>query len=576
MNVFPTEKIMNQFNIDWEGPVITEKKFFEQRQNDPMYIGFPWATIIREKTLKSELKAVMTKYINNKNEYYTCCQSIHYLRLIDLFKKLNIRCVYACHYKKKDEDVVNNIIIKPCPLYAISIEDDKRNIIFKGINYLETERKYLYSFVGGYMKHYLSNIRLRIFNLPKKDDNIIINTGDWHFQDIVYRNGNEDFDKTLEYNHILLNSRYILCPSGTGENTIRFWEALGTGSIPILFNDKLYLPDHKLWNEAIIRIEENQLKEIDDILGRISKDKENEMRKNCIRIYNDLKNNYMNVKYISEKKIIRNDFKGGALYISENKENFYQTKHKDNIYLIMQFYINKNPERQKEILDTLKKNITSGLFSKILLLNERLYSMDELSLSIHEYENIEQIVIGRRLQYQDIKIIHQLGLKGYIVMANNDIFFDESIKIIYNGSLYKIKSCYHLTRYEYEEGKTLKNCKLHNGLECSQDSLIIHSKWIDENFDLKGISLGLPGCDNRVSYELYNLEFVLFNVPNRIRSYHNHQSKHREYTQKDRYTGDYLFISCNKNSKSVNKDITLYKNEYRKIIIRNRKKIFNP
>jgi len=543
MNLFPTESIMAKFNIDWEDDILIEKKFFEQRQNDPLYIGFPWATVIRKGSSQIALKSELIKHINKNNEYYTCCQSIHYAKLIKFFKQLNIKCVYASH-KLRDVDVIEDIVIKPCPLYAISVEDSERNAILRDINLLETKRQYLYSFVGGYMKNYLCDIRLRIFELLQKDNCLIINTGDWHFQDIVYGKGNEDLDKSFEYNRILLNSRYVLCPSGTGENTIRFWEALGIGSIPILLNNNLDLPEHELWNDAIIYIEEDQLDTIDEILTGISQDKENEMRKNCIRIYNDLKNNYMNTEYIQEKKLILPKFKGGKVCISKNKENFYQKEDQDKIYLITQFYINKNTERHRETLITLKKNVTSGLFDKILLLNERIYTIDELGLTSAEYKSIEQIVIGRRLQYEDIKMVNELGLEGYIVLSNSDIFFDESIKNIFNGSLYKIKSCYHLTRYEYEEGIELKKCKLHKGPECSQDSLIIHSKWLNENLDLKKISMGLPGCDNRVSYELYNSKFVLFNVPGKIRSYHVHRSNIRVYTQKDRYMGDYLFVYC--------------------------------
>ena len=43
---FPTEKIIHDFKLFWQYPVITEKTFFEQNKNNHVYIGFPWATII--------------------------------------------------------------------------------------------------------------------------------------------------------------------------------------------------------------------------------------------------------------------------------------------------------------------------------------------------------------------------------------------------------------------------------------------------------------------------------------------------------------------------------------------------
>ena len=37
-----------------------------------------------------------------------------------------IKTVYVCH-KIKDEDIIEGINLKPCPLYAINIEDKTKN-----------------------------------------------------------------------------------------------------------------------------------------------------------------------------------------------------------------------------------------------------------------------------------------------------------------------------------------------------------------------------------------------------------------------------------------------------------------
>ena len=99
--------------------------------------------------------------------------------------------------------------------------------------------------------------------------------------------------KTSIYNNILLNSRFSLCPSGTGPNSIRFWESLACGSIPILLSDTLELPYHELWDNAIIRCHEKDLENIDIILEEIRSHKEDEMRQNCLTIYNDFKNDFL-------------------------------------------------------------------------------------------------------------------------------------------------------------------------------------------------------------------------------------------------------------------------------------------
>ena len=103
-----------------------------------------------------------------------------------------------------------------------------------------------------------------------------------------------DRDRTMKYNQLLLNSRYSLCPSGSGPNSIRFWESLAVGSIPVLLADTLELPAHELWDETIIRIPENKLEELPNILSNISDEKENKMRKNCLKLYEYYKNNYNN------------------------------------------------------------------------------------------------------------------------------------------------------------------------------------------------------------------------------------------------------------------------------------------
>ena len=41
--------------------------------------------------------------------------------------------------------------------------------------------------------------------------------------------------------------------------SIRFWESLAVGSIPILLSDSLELPNHNLWKDTIIELKENEL-----------------------------------------------------------------------------------------------------------------------------------------------------------------------------------------------------------------------------------------------------------------------------------------------------------------------------
>ena len=305
MNIPDTTKIIENFKLFWQYPVITEKTFYEQQKHNFHYFGFPWATVIDKKYNVQVIYKILQPVVaaNPQIQYYTCCQHIYFHRLIPLFKALNITTIYACH-KTKDVDILDGIQIKPCPLYAVNVEDDSRNREFLDVDYVNCDRKYLYSFSGAYQHIYLSRIRLDIFHLPEKSDVWIENTGGWHFNDTVYGKhqthdlkevkSTKQIENTQKYNRLLLDSRFSLCPSGSGPNSIRFWESLAVGAIPVLLADTLELPEHELWKDAIVVLKEKDIGLLDSILRGIDSEKERVMRENCLRIYNDFRTDYRN------------------------------------------------------------------------------------------------------------------------------------------------------------------------------------------------------------------------------------------------------------------------------------------
>lgn len=302
MYKFETENILLQTGLFWQYPVKTEEIFYEQNKDNVDFCGIPWATIIDKKCDTNSLFKFLLPFFKHKN-YYTCCQHISFRKLIPLMKILGIKEVYTPH-KVIGEDFINGVKLLPCPLYAVNIEDPKRNKFFSNIDFENCERTFLYSFMGGVQQDYLSSIRKNIFKMNHPNNTFIKNTGQWHFNNVVYsnkQNKNNDLnidkrhiDNTEKYNEILLNSRFSLCPSGTGPNSIRFWESIAVGAIPILLADTLELPYGLEWDKAIIRLKEKELTNLPNILGNISIEQEQKMRKNCICIYNKLKNNFKN------------------------------------------------------------------------------------------------------------------------------------------------------------------------------------------------------------------------------------------------------------------------------------------
>ena len=104
------------------------------------------------------------------------------------------------------------------------------------------------------------------------------------------------------------------------------------------------------------------------------------------------------------------------------------------IILICQFFIPKNEERYKEVKDTLKRNVENKNINTILLLNEKIYSKEEMGI---DNEKIKQLNIGKRMSYYDAfkQIQKEIEGKGYYIIANNDIFFDDTISNVHYGTL---------------------------------------------------------------------------------------------------------------------------------------------
>jgi hypothetical protein len=212
----------------------------------------------------------------------------------------------------------------------------------------------------------------------------------------------------------------------------------------------------------------------------------------------------------------------------------------DEIILITQFYIHEYNVRNKEIKDTLDKNIKNKLIDKIYLLNECIYTDEQLyenKLYTDEEKNkLIQINIKNRLKYKDIyNIIDEYNISGYIIIANNDIFFDETLLNIKKVDLIN-KNVLCLCRYEYNNEVNLNECKLYDsGRPDSQDTWIFHTNNnIEKRYrDIFNFELGKLGCDNKIIYLYSILGYICYNQPNIIKTYHNHSSKIRNINIKN-------------------------------------------
>ena len=101
----------------------------------------------------------------------------------------------------------------------------------------------------------------------------------------------DDFRRKFVEN--IVDSDYTLCIRGLGNNSIRFFETLCCGRIPIFVNTDSTLPFDNLidWKNACVWIEEKDIDRIGDIVAEfhrnISEDKFLELQRNARKIWED-------------------------------------------------------------------------------------------------------------------------------------------------------------------------------------------------------------------------------------------------------------------------------------------------
>ena len=225
---------------------------------------------------------------------------------------------------------------------------------------------------------------------------------------------------------------------------------------------------------------------------------------------------------------------------------------KDNIYLVFQFFIHGNEERNDEIKYCLKRNVKLGLFKNIILLNERIYTHEEMGLDENEMCSVVQVNIGQRLKYEHLFLhIEELDLQGYVVFCNSDIFFDATISNLHKTCLSEAKSMYALLRFEFNQEADLSECKLFTyprtdiPRKNSQDVWIVHTKQLvvtDELLSATNFMLGKPGCDNKITLIMQKSGYNCINEPYNIKTYHYHATQLRNYSNKDLIPPPYLFL----------------------------------
>tara|TARA_Y100001970_G_scaffold122281_1_gene151579 strand:+ start:1877 stop:5005 length:3129 start_codon:yes stop_codon:yes gene_type:complete len=312
----------------WQYPCATEKQAFENhlllRPGDHidithklvhLYIPLPWATYVDKKQFPESyllrVKSLINQYkdIAKNNGYslkvHSVCQHIHWVRMLEKAQWLGITDFYLSHKDSKSDaiqqEMGTNLNLHGWTLIAVNYEAPERS---EGMERKPmAERNLLASFIGAHMKHYRDDSRIKLFEAAKacgRDDVFVDLGNEWHFNKVVYEEQvlnreiaahhiDEHHERTFRYNAILSDSKFSLCPEGAGPNTLRFWESIAVGSIPVLFSKDLAVFEEYPFSDELMRnvvLWEKEIgPELFSFLAALPHSKLNEMSHSLISIY---------------------------------------------------------------------------------------------------------------------------------------------------------------------------------------------------------------------------------------------------------------------------------------------------
>lgn len=262
------------------------------------YLGLPWATWLDKQRVDSEqaqvtqtLQLVRVRLsglrhallaLGIKLRVHTVCQHIRARDLFGLWRQVGVTDLWWSHAMEGDlrESGGSELRIHPWSLYAVNAEDpERREGLAPGKD--PAERQTLASFVGVHLAHYLSDVRLRLRSLADEPGFHIRVTEDrWHFEEVVYSHQVEGaalehsykVDASVsDYNRLLCDSIFALCPAGAGPNSLRLWEALATGAIPVLLGPQPALPAGGTlppidWDDIVLRVPDAAIPDLPGLL----------------------------------------------------------------------------------------------------------------------------------------------------------------------------------------------------------------------------------------------------------------------------------------------------------------------
>ena len=203
--------------------------------------------------------------------------------------------------------------------------------------------------------------------------------------------------------------------------------------------------------------------------------------------------------------------------------------------LIVEYFNSQNHMRNGELLYCLHQNLGVDEIKNIYLFMEK-----DAELNF-DSSKIKKVLVDKRPTYKDLFDYCNEHMKEEIcIVSNADIIFDDTLR--YFKSIDMDKQFYALSRWEIStgDGKNWEIEPFDNA--ASQDSWIFKTPIATS--DEMNYTMGKPGCDNKITYNMRELGYTCRNPGKKIITIHFHPTQFRTYDWKDdRVPGPYLLIS---------------------------------
>ncbi len=289
----------------WQYPCATEKQAYENHLKLSMdkfidlenkvintYLPLPWATYIDKEcfpnNIFSSLRFLIAEYEKFSEisgfqlRVHTVCQHIHWRKIIGRIRDIGVTDLHLSHKYSHSTRISKNrsrdLRLHCWPLIAVNyVSPERRNNLFRKPI---ADKKILASFIGAQMGHYRDESRIELMRAAEvygKDCVHVELREQWHYNKVVYDEQVQnkakekssiisDIQSTGHYNKILSDSIFSLCPEGAGPNTLRFWESLAIGSIPVIFSDDLAIFQESNYGAELLKCIVHWAKPIDKSL----------------------------------------------------------------------------------------------------------------------------------------------------------------------------------------------------------------------------------------------------------------------------------------------------------------------